>query len=66
MAFTREHRTTDAPFDVAVGGSHIEAPETSVEAYRRAGATWWVESIGFPGRTTSEWLDYVAEGPPDT
>lgn len=49
VAYTRQHRTSDAPFDVVVAGqseTNGEAwPAGSVADYREAGATWWLEDL---------------------
>ena len=38
LAYAREHRTTDAPFDVAVQG----LPDVDPRPWVDAGATWWL------------------------
>jgi alkanesulfonate monooxygenase SsuD/methylene tetrahydromethanopterin reductase-like flavin-dependent oxidoreductase (luciferase family) len=46
--YTRAHRTSDAPFDVIVGGVTDRADADAaaqVAAYAEAGATWWMEDI---------------------
>jgi alkanesulfonate monooxygenase SsuD/methylene tetrahydromethanopterin reductase-like flavin-dependent oxidoreductase (luciferase family) len=70
LAFIREHRDATAPFEVAVGDSlsgfadhGIPAAEV-LEPYREAGATWWLESIGWPLRPYDYWPEYVSAGPP--
>jgi hypothetical protein len=45
-AYIHAHRTTDAPFDVVIGGQSgvsRAADRAAVEAYAQAGATWWLE-----------------------
>jgi alkanesulfonate monooxygenase SsuD/methylene tetrahydromethanopterin reductase-like flavin-dependent oxidoreductase (luciferase family) len=56
VAYTMEHRTTDAPFDVV----HINPPVDSelTRSYADAGATWWLEEIipqHFGGDWESAW-----------
>jgi hypothetical protein len=49
VAYTMEHRSSTAPFEVAVGESlsGSEAPATEVVGpYAEAGATWWLEAMG--------------------
>jgi alkanesulfonate monooxygenase SsuD/methylene tetrahydromethanopterin reductase-like flavin-dependent oxidoreductase (luciferase family) len=47
VAYAREHRTGDAPFDVTMGGfSHGDQRDAElVTPYAEAGLTWWVESL---------------------
>jgi alkanesulfonate monooxygenase SsuD/methylene tetrahydromethanopterin reductase-like flavin-dependent oxidoreductase (luciferase family) len=49
VAYTRAHRTSEAPFDVTVGG-HTPGRDRArdadhVAARADAGATWWIEDI---------------------
>jgi len=66
-AFVRRHRPGGEPFDVVVGGSVFgrreEAPAL-VAGRRDAGATWWVEHIGWPVDTIEVWQQHIAAGPP--
>lgn len=64
--YVASHRETDTPFDVAVNGSSFPGTETaSPNAFADAGATWWIENIGWPPDVTLEaWLDFIADGPP--
>ncbi len=61
VAYTSEHRDSDEPFDVAVGGAHRTE---DVAAFREAGATWWMEGIGWPERPPEAWIEHLAAGPP--
>jgi alkanesulfonate monooxygenase SsuD/methylene tetrahydromethanopterin reductase-like flavin-dependent oxidoreductase (luciferase family) len=70
LAYVREHRDPAVPFEVAVGGSLSDpaeqdkaAPEV-VGPFAEAGATWWMESIGWPLRPYGYWPEYVSAGPP--
>lgn len=60
MAFVGAHRETAAPFDVVVGGKIArEDPDkgaAEVEAFAKAGATWWLEGPRDEGD-----LDYIRE-----
>jgi len=64
----RAQRTTDAPFDIAVGGeSSPEGPYRRTEpltAYEEAGATWWMESLTDWRGKLEEMHDFVRAGPP--
>lgn len=66
LRYTAEHRTSDAHFDAAVIGSSFPGYEDDPpSAFAEAGATWWMESLGFPTEIPLEaWLDFVAAGPP--
>jgi alkanesulfonate monooxygenase SsuD/methylene tetrahydromethanopterin reductase-like flavin-dependent oxidoreductase (luciferase family) len=67
LAYIRQHRDPAAPFAVAVGdslsGFDRPAPEV-IGPYVNAGATWWMESIGWPPRPYEFWPEYVSAGPP--
>lgn len=70
LAYIREHRDPAAPFEVAVGDSLSgmadqgqTAPEV-IGPYEEAGATWWMESIGWPLRPYEFWPEHVSAGPP--
>jgi alkanesulfonate monooxygenase SsuD/methylene tetrahydromethanopterin reductase-like flavin-dependent oxidoreductase (luciferase family) len=49
LAYVQEHRTTDAPFDVVLGGRAYERDAGEVAEllarYAAAGVTWWLESF---------------------
>lgn len=67
VAYTLAHRAADTPFEVAIGQSSStgETPRAEVVgAYAEAGATWWLESIGWPLRSYGFWPEYVSAGPP--
>jgi alkanesulfonate monooxygenase SsuD/methylene tetrahydromethanopterin reductase-like flavin-dependent oxidoreductase (luciferase family) len=65
--YVRAHRESSDPFEVAVIGSSFPGYEDDPPAdFEAAGATWWLESLGFPTEITLEaWLDFVAGGPPN-
>jgi alkanesulfonate monooxygenase SsuD/methylene tetrahydromethanopterin reductase-like flavin-dependent oxidoreductase (luciferase family) len=66
VAKIRWHRTTDAPFEVAIDGySEAGAPELP-RAYGEAGATWWLESIQDARGPLDEMMARVKAGPPET
>jgi len=48
MAFVKEHRSSDAPFDVVHGGVTSGDPAKDVDVvapYADIGVTWWLESV---------------------
>jgi alkanesulfonate monooxygenase SsuD/methylene tetrahydromethanopterin reductase-like flavin-dependent oxidoreductase (luciferase family) len=67
VAYTIEHRSSPGPFEVALGESlsRFEVPPAEVAGpYADAGATWWLEGIGWPLRPYEFWPDYISAGPP--
>ena len=64
VAEIRRHRTTDAPFEVAVDGYSEAGDPTLPRAYQAAGATWWLESIHGKRGTLDEMVSRVEVGPP--
>lgn len=66
LRYVAAHRRSDDPFDVAVIGSSFPGYEDDPpEAFAATGATWWLESLGWPAEIPLEaWLDFVAAGPP--
>jgi hypothetical protein len=64
VATIRRHRTTTAPFEVAIDG-YSEADDPALPlAYQAAGATWWLESIHAVRGTLGEMVARVGAGPP--
>jgi hypothetical protein len=62
----RWHRTSDAPFEVAIDG-YSEAGDPGLpRAYGAAGATWWLESIQDARGPLDEMMARVETGPPET
>ena len=67
LAYIRLHRDPAAPFQVAVGDSLSGLQKPAVEVvgpYVEAGATWWLEAVGWPLRPYEFWPEYVSAGPP--
>lgn len=60
------HRTSDAHFDVALDGYTEPGDPALPEAYARAGATWWLESIHDRRGTPEELTERVEAGPPES
>lgn len=69
-AYIAGQRTTDAPFDIVIGGQTAGGDPAQaavlVSSFARAGATWWLESAGAWPETLS--LDVIRarirQGPP--
>ena len=66
VAEIRRHRTTDAPFEVAVDGYSEAGDPTLLRAYGAAGATWWLENIHGTRGPLDEMIARVEAGPPET
>jgi alkanesulfonate monooxygenase SsuD/methylene tetrahydromethanopterin reductase-like flavin-dependent oxidoreductase (luciferase family) len=67
LAYVREQRSSDAPFDVAVSGespADINAAREQVQPFAEAGATWWIEE-GL-GWTLDEFRARIQAGPPES
>ena len=64
VAEIRRHRTTDAPFEVAVDGYSEPGDPGLPRAYGAAGATWWLESIHDMRGPPDTVMQRVEEGPP--
>ena len=66
VAYVREHRTSDTPFDVVVSGPG-EDPEKEAElvaAYADVGVTWWTTSIGPQLGSVEDSRARIRQGPP--
>lgn len=66
VAEIRRHRTTNAPFEVAIDGYSEAGDPTLPRAYGAAGATWWLESIHDARGTPDEMIARVNAGPLET
>ena len=64
-AYIQSHRTTDAPFDVVLGGRAREAANAAemLAGYAAAGVTWWLESF-WADEPLSEIQSVIRRGPP--
>jgi hypothetical protein len=65
--FIRGQRTSDEPFDIAVGGYSGGALEYEEQfgAYERNGLTWWFERFDpSRGLSFSQTRELIAAGPP--
>lgn len=66
-AYAAAHRDTDAPFDLAVSGTHQPGEDISewLEELEQAGATWWRDGwIPWLGTPHEEWMADILQGPP--
>jgi len=70
LRYTREQRSTDGPFDVALEGRTDGAvPDRGaghVAPYLDAGLTWWIEALGWWRGTPADALGRIRQGPPVT
>ena len=66
VAEIRRHRTTGAPFEVAVDGYSEAGDPTLPRAYGAAGATWWLEVIHGTRGPLDEMIARVEVGPLET
>jgi hypothetical protein len=66
VAEIRRHRTTDAPFEVAMDGYSEDGDPALPRAYGAAGATWWLEIIHGMRGPLDEMIARVEAGPPET
>jgi alkanesulfonate monooxygenase SsuD/methylene tetrahydromethanopterin reductase-like flavin-dependent oxidoreductase (luciferase family) len=64
LSYVLEHRTSDGPFDVVVGGSSEVGDGAMVREYADAGATWWCDSINGYRAPIPDLLRRIDEGPP--
>jgi alkanesulfonate monooxygenase SsuD/methylene tetrahydromethanopterin reductase-like flavin-dependent oxidoreductase (luciferase family) len=68
VRYVREHRGSDAPFDVVTGGPPPWAGGFDLRAalpeYAEAGLTWWLASCGGEPGDFAELRERVREGPP--
>jgi len=68
VAYVRERREDDLPFDAVASGMLLDDPVRAPEvlgAFEEAGMTWWMENIGWPpGLPVDHWRDLIGAGPP--
>ena len=64
VAEIHHHKTTDAPFEVAVDGYSESGYSELPHAYEEAGATWWLESVHGMRGSLEEMIKRVEAGPP--
>jgi alkanesulfonate monooxygenase SsuD/methylene tetrahydromethanopterin reductase-like flavin-dependent oxidoreductase (luciferase family) len=66
IRYTREHRDTDAPFDVALEGQSEGPDPDRVATYEAAGLTWWIEKLGWFRGPVDAMRERIERGPPVT
>ncbi len=70
LAFIRERRTPDKPFDAAIIGTRpslgkrLSAVKKNLQALEQAGATWWLQSVFIERNSAEKMLSAVRQGPP--
>ena len=68
VQYTREHRTSAAPLDVALEGRTDGAAPgrgaSHVAPYLEAGLTWWIEALGWWRGSPLDAMTRVRQGPP--
>ena len=68
IAFIRQHRRDDRPFDLVVGGTSPgddpAAAAALVRPYAAVGATWWVESFAETAASLGAARRRIRQGPP--
>lgn len=68
VAYIKQYRTTDAPFDVviwhATTGTDANADTERIRAYTDAGVTWWQEDCSLWRWSLKESRDRIRLGPP--
>lgn len=62
--YVDSQRTESGPYEYVAMGSRPIYGEPDLDGYRALGATWWMESIGYPGPSFDEWRDLIRFGPP--
>jgi alkanesulfonate monooxygenase SsuD/methylene tetrahydromethanopterin reductase-like flavin-dependent oxidoreductase (luciferase family) len=68
LRYTREQRSSDSPFDVALEGlTDGAAPDRGarhVAPYLDAGLTWWIEALGWWRGSPADAMTRIRQGPP--
>lgn len=64
LAFIRQQRASDAPFDVTMDGCTTPADGALVREFADAGVTWWLEPLHGLRGSMEEMLARVKAGPP--
>ena len=64
VAYVNTQRTAPGNFDYVATGSRLMYGEADLDGLAAVGATWWMESIGYPGPTFDDWRDVIRDGPP--
>lgn len=64
VATIRQHRQTDAPFDIAMSGCSRPDERAMVAEYASAGMTWWLETLFGSRGSVEENKARIVAGPP--
>jgi hypothetical protein len=68
IAYTRQHRTADRPFEVALegctDGATPDRGARQLAPYLDAGLTWWIEALGWWRGTPQDAMTRIRQGPP--
>ena len=70
LAFIRQQRTSEAPFDAAIIGARSAlgkkpaAVKKSLDALERAGATWWLQALWRERNSLESLRAAIRQGPP--
>ena len=67
-AYVANHRTVNRPFDIikygVTEGKNLVEDRALVNAYHKAGATWWIEEIFTSRGSLKQIRERIAKGPP--
>jgi alkanesulfonate monooxygenase SsuD/methylene tetrahydromethanopterin reductase-like flavin-dependent oxidoreductase (luciferase family) len=66
VRYTREHRESDAPFDVVLEGQSEGPDPGRVADYEAVGLTWWIEKLGWFRGPVDAMRERIERGPPVT
>jgi len=64
LAYLRQQRTSDVPFDVALTGVSPAGDSALVREYEAVGVNWWLESLHGLRGSRAELMARVRAGPP--
>jgi len=68
VSYTRAHRESEAPFDVAIegqtAGDGSEADRERIDGLRAVGLTWWIENLGWFRGPAEAMRQRIDAGPP--
>lgn len=64
VAYVREQRADDTPFDVVLEGVSDGPDAALIAPYEQVGLTWWIEKIGWYRAPLEQMRARIASGPP--